>query len=74
MAHPPRGDSPRRSRAFAAMAGMLALALFAGGLFLTRAGGVLHLLGIMCVGYGLGIGVASVFLLAGWRPGGRGRP
>jgi len=56
------------------MAGMLALALFAGGLFLTRAGGVLHLLGIMCVGYGLGIGVASVFLLAGWRPGGRGRP
>ena len=67
----PARDQRRRDRArrrFAAGAAALACALLLGGLLLTRSAGVLGVLGIAAVGYGIGVAVAAAFLAVGHNP------
>lgn len=64
-----RRDHPRR---YAAFAMLCAAVLLIGGYLLTRGSGTTHTLGVIALGYGIGVGVSSLFLLAGWEPG-RGR-
>lgn len=63
---------PRRRRRFAIRMVALAATLLIVGFPLTRGGATVHVIGVMAVGYGIGIGVSAAFLLSGWEPG-RGR-
>ena len=64
--HPQRRRSRRR---FAAWIGLTAVVLLAGGLALANgASGMLHTVGVGAFGYGIGAGVAALFLASGWEP------
>ena len=58
----------RRTHALTAI--VIAVVLLVGGAVLTGTGA--HTIGIIALGYGIGVLVAGGFLLAGWEPG-RGR-
>ena len=47
---------------FALVAGLPAIALVVVGIVLAGHDGVLNVIGVVCLAYGLGIGVASVFI------------
>lgn len=69
---PQQPDSERERRGhrrrFAALCGAIALVLLIGGFVLTQQGGGAHDTGIIAFGYGLGVGVAALFLAAGYDP------
>jgi hypothetical protein len=67
------GEERRRRRArlrFASRSGILATALFLGGIAAasTSSDRLFHTLGVVAVGYGIGIGVAAVFIAFGGNP------
>lgn len=66
-------DGRRRARRrYARWAGAMALALLVGGAALTTMqGGGLRDLGVVAVGYGIGVGVAAAWLASGREPRGR---
>jgi hypothetical protein len=60
-----------RSRRFGLAVSVLGLLLSVAGVMLLGDAGVLAVIGIAALGYGIGFLVAGVFLAAGWRPGHR---
>jgi hypothetical protein len=66
-------EEARRRRArlrFAGYSGTLAAALLVAGIAAARgsSGGLVHTLGVVAVGYGIGIGVAAIFIAFDWNP------
>jgi hypothetical protein len=62
------GGRGRARRRFALWAAVMALVLLAAGVVLIRHGSSTHELGVTCVGYGIGVGVAAAFLALGFEP------
>jgi hypothetical protein len=64
------GQARRRNRRrFATYGGALALLLLVEGVVVARSsGGLAQLLGILCAGYGLGMGLAAALLASGRKP------
>ena len=63
-----RGRVLRRRRRVALQLIPVALLLVGGGIALGSGGGVLHVVGLGAVGYGVGLAVALVWLAAGHDP------
>lgn len=63
---PPDRRSARRWYARIAIA--LAVVLIGGGALMAKAGGTARDLGVLAIGYGIGVFVAGCFLFAGWEP------
>jgi hypothetical protein len=61
-------DRRRSRRRYAAMCGAISIVLLITGYLMTRNGGATHVLGVVAVGYGVGIAVAAVFLGSGYDP------
>lgn len=55
-------------RRFAGRAGVIAAVLLVGGFLLTQASGVVHDLGELAFGYGIGIAVMALLLALGYDP------
>lgn len=62
------GDPPP-SRRYGLWGALLGVVLLVGGALLVT--GTERALGVVLFGYGLGVGVAAVFMALGWRPRGR---
>ena len=65
---PPQSGRRRSAQRFAVLSAPPALVLVVGGFILTRGGSTSHDFGIIAIGYGMGIGVATVFLAFGHNP------
>lgn len=64
-------DPPDRGAArrwYAKLAVGLAVLMLGGGALMVSAGGGLRDLGVLAIGYGIGVFVAGCFLFAGWEP------
>jgi len=55
-------------RWFAGRAGVIATVLLVGGFLLTQASGVVHRLGVLAFGYGIGVAVMALLLALGFDP------
>jgi hypothetical protein len=63
----------RRARRFARIPGLFAIVLVPGGLLLANTSGTPAFIGQVLAGYGIGFGVAAVFLACGFDPRKRSR-
>lgn len=57
---------PRRR--FGAVVAGLGVILLGVGIALARGDGLVRVIGLVCLAYGLGFGVSGIFLVIGWNP------
>ena len=55
-------------RRYAFLAGLIAMVMLVAGFLLTTGTGGAHDIGLVVVGYGIGVAVAAVMLAFGWEP------
>lgn len=58
----------KRRRQFAAWIAASAVILLIVAVLLSDSSGVVHVISLVCLAYGLGFGVSAVFLAFGWNP------